>query len=60
VLGINGTENRVKPNPSFAERTSVALYRALLRSGDYTKVQVADELEDSCHTLWRALMETAK
>jgi DNA invertase Pin-like site-specific DNA recombinase len=29
--------------------------RALLRSGEYSKVQVADELEVSRHTLWRAL-----
>ena len=28
--------------------------RALLRSGEYTKVQVAEELEVSRHTLWRA------
>ena len=33
--------------------------RALLRSGDYTKVQVAEELEVSRHTLWRALSEEA-
>jgi transcriptional regulator with PAS, ATPase and Fis domain len=29
--------------------------RALLWSGEYSKVQVADELEISRHTLWRAL-----
>jgi transcriptional regulator with PAS, ATPase and Fis domain len=29
--------------------------RALLRSGEYSKVQVADELEISRHTLWRAV-----
>jgi DNA invertase Pin-like site-specific DNA recombinase len=35
--------------------------RALLRSGDYTKVQVAEELEVRRHTLWRALSyEAAK
>jgi hypothetical protein len=36
--------------------------RALLRSGDYTKVQVAEELGVSRHTLWRALLsqEAAK
>ena len=33
--------------------------RALLRSGDYTKVQVAKELEVSRHTLWRALSQGA-
>jgi predicted DNA-binding protein (UPF0251 family) len=33
--------------------------RALLRSGDYTKVQVAEELEVSRHTLWRALSHEA-
>lgn len=32
--------------------------RALLRSGDYTKVQVAKELEVSRHTLWRALSKS--
>ena len=30
---------------------------ALLRSGDYTKVQVAEELKVSRHTLWRALSQ---
>jgi len=29
--------------------------RALLRSGEYSKVQVAGELEAGRHTLWRAL-----
>jgi hypothetical protein len=29
--------------------------RARLRSGEYSKVRVADELEVSRHTLWRAL-----
>ena len=33
--------------------------RALLHSGDYTKVQVAKELEVSRHTLWRALSQGA-
>ena len=33
--------------------------RALLRSGDYTKVQVARELQVSRHTLWRALAQEA-
>jgi hypothetical protein len=33
--------------------------RALLRSGDYTKVQVAKELAVSRHTLWRALAKEA-
>ena len=28
---------------------------ALRRSGEYSKLQVADELEVSRHTLWRAL-----
>jgi predicted DNA-binding protein (UPF0251 family) len=28
---------------------------ALLRSGDYIAVQVAEQLEVSRHTLWRAL-----
>jgi len=30
--------------------------RALLRSGDYTKVQIANELRVSRHTLWRAML----
>ena len=29
--------------------------RALLRSGDYTKAQIAEELQVSRHTLWRAI-----
>jgi hypothetical protein len=29
--------------------------RALLRSGEYSKVRVADQLEVTRHTLWRAL-----
>jgi orotate phosphoribosyltransferase-like protein len=33
--------------------------RALLRSGDYTKGQVADELKVARHTLWRALSREA-
>jgi DNA invertase Pin-like site-specific DNA recombinase len=33
--------------------------RALLRSGDFTKVQVAQELQVSRHTLWRALAQEA-
>jgi DNA invertase Pin-like site-specific DNA recombinase len=33
--------------------------RALLRSGEYTKVQVAKELKVSRHTLWRALAQEA-
>jgi transcriptional regulator with PAS, ATPase and Fis domain len=33
--------------------------RALLRTGDYTKVQVASELQVSRHTLWRALVQQA-
>jgi hypothetical protein len=32
---------------------------ALLRSGDYTKGQVADELKVARHTLWRALSREA-
>ncbi len=33
--------------------------RALLRSGEYTKVQVAKEFNVSRHTLWRALAQEA-
>jgi DNA invertase Pin-like site-specific DNA recombinase len=33
--------------------------RALLRSGEYTKAQVARELAVSRHTLWRALSQEA-
>jgi len=33
--------------------------RALLRSGVYTKGQVADELKVDRHTLWRALSREA-
>jgi hypothetical protein len=30
-----------------------------MRSGDYSKVQVAEELEVGRHTLWRALSQEA-
>ena len=33
--------------------------RALLRSGEYTKVELAKELQVSRHTLWRALAQEA-
>ncbi|QOY88916.1 helix-turn-helix domain-containing protein [Paludibaculum fermentans] len=31
--------------------------RTLLLSGEYSKVQVADELDVSRHTLWRTLSQ---
>ena len=39
------------------ERSRSKKAQALLRSGDYSKVQVAEELAVSCHTLWRALAQ---
>jgi DNA invertase Pin-like site-specific DNA recombinase len=41
--------------PKALDEEDLKKARALLRSGEYSKVQVADELEVSRHTLWRAL-----
>ncbi|MBL8240517.1 MAG: Hin recombinase [Bryobacterales bacterium] len=47
--------------PKALDEADLKKARALLRSGEYTKVQVAKELDVSRHTLWRALSdETAK
>jgi DNA invertase Pin-like site-specific DNA recombinase len=52
---------RVGGRPKALNGGDLKKARALLCSGDYTKVQVAEELEVSRHTLWRALsQETAK
>jgi DNA invertase Pin-like site-specific DNA recombinase len=48
---------RVGGRPKSMDEDDLKKARALLRSGDYTKVQVAKELEVSRHTLWRALAE---
>jgi DNA invertase Pin-like site-specific DNA recombinase len=48
---------RVGGRPKALGDAELKKARALLRSGDYTKVQVAKELDVSRHTLWRALME---
>ena len=46
---------RVGGRPKSLSELDLKKARALLRSGDYTKTQVADELGVSRHTLWRAL-----
>ena len=46
---------RVGGRPKALDEADLKKARALLRSGEYSKVQVADELEVSRHTLWRAL-----
>jgi DNA invertase Pin-like site-specific DNA recombinase len=48
---------RVGGRPKSLDETAMKKARALLRSGDYSKVQVAEELEVSRHTLWRALSQ---
>jgi DNA invertase Pin-like site-specific DNA recombinase len=50
---------RVGGRPKSLNDNDLKKARALLRSGDYTKVQVAKELEVSRHTLWRALSQGA-
>jgi hypothetical protein len=49
---------RVGGRPKALDEADLKKARALLRSGEYSKVQVADELEVSRHTLWRALSQT--
>jgi len=41
--------------PKALDEADLKKAQALLRSGEYSKVQVAHELEVSRHTLWRAL-----
>jgi DNA invertase Pin-like site-specific DNA recombinase len=50
---------RVGGRPKALGEADLKKARALLRSGDYTKVQVAKELAVSRHTLWRALAQEA-
>jgi DNA invertase Pin-like site-specific DNA recombinase len=50
---------RVGGRPKALGEADLKKARALLRSGDYTKVQVAKELAVSRHTLWRALVKEA-
>src|SRR5215468_12310158 len=48
---------RVGGRPKVLDEADLKKARALLRSGEYTKVQVAKELHVSRHTLWRALSQ---
>jgi DNA invertase Pin-like site-specific DNA recombinase len=48
---------RIGGRPKALTEADLKKARALLRSGDYSKVQVAEELEVSRHTLWRALAQ---
>jgi DNA invertase Pin-like site-specific DNA recombinase len=50
---------RVGGRPKALAEADLKKARALLRSGDYTKVQVAEELQVSRHTLWRVLSQEA-
>jgi len=50
---------RVGGRPKVLDEAALKKARALLRSGEYTKVQVAKELHVSRHTLWRALSHEA-
>lgn len=50
---------RVGGRPKSLNEAALKKARALLRSGEYSKVQVAEELEVSRHTLWRALSQQA-
>ena len=55
--GLEAARRRghVGGRPKALDEAGLKKARALLRSGEYSKVQVADELEVSRHTLWRAL-----
>jgi len=46
---------RIGGRPKALKEGDLKKARALLRSGEYSKVQVAKELEVSRYTLWRAL-----
>jgi DNA invertase Pin-like site-specific DNA recombinase len=48
---------RVGGRPKALSEADLKKARALLRSGDYSKVQIAEDLEVSRHTLWRALSQ---
>ena len=50
---------RVGGRPKALTADDLKKARALLRSGEYTKVEVAKELKVSRHTLWRALGQEA-
>ena len=50
---------RIGGRPKALYEAGLKKARALLRSGDYSKVQVAEELKVSRHTLWRALSQEA-
>ena len=59
--GLNAARWRgpVGGRPKALGEADLKKARGLLRSGDYTKVQVAKELAVSRHTLWRALVKEA-
>ena len=50
---------RIGGRPKALTADDLKKARALLRSGEYTKVEVAKELQVSRHTLWRALAQEA-
>lgn len=47
---------RIGGRPKALNESDMKKARALLRSGEYTRVQVAAELKVSRHTLWRAFL----
>lgn len=59
--GLKAARRRghVGGRPKALTEADLKKARALLRSGDFTKVQVAQELQVSRHTLWRALAQEA-
>ena len=48
---------RIGGRPRALDEADLKKARALLRSGDYSKVQIAEDLQVSRHTLWRALSQ---
>ena len=63
LLGGRLSKNRrgrVGGRPKSLTEADLKKARALLRSGDYTKTQVAAELGVERHTLWRALAQTSQ
>ena len=51
---------RVGGRPKSLTEAGLKKARALLRSGDYTKAEIARELGIGRHTLWRALAQTSQ
>lgn len=50
---------RISGRPKSLSEADLKKARASLRSGDYSKAQIAEDLQVSRHTLWRALSQDA-